>query len=147
MLKRILIADDDLALLKQVSLFLSEQYTLMMSKTGALALRICEQAAPDLLLLDIDMPDMCGFEVIAKLKAASLSHIPVIILTGDRSTKAEKQALEAGAVDFICKPVNKSVLLHRISIQIQLASLHTHLEQSVQALENNIITSFAELTE
>jgi putative two-component system response regulator len=147
MLKRILIADDDLALLKQVSNFLSGQYTLILSKTGALALRICEQEAPDLLLLDIDMPDMSGFTVMEKLKAASLSHIPVIVLTGDRTVEAEIQALEAGAVDFICKPVHQSVLLHRIALHIQLAACRTQLEQTIQDLENSIIISFAELIE
>lgn len=148
MLKRILVVDDDLASLKQVSAHLSGKYDLAMAKSGSSALRIISQERPDLVLLDVEMPEMDGFEVIRALRQdVTLNDIPVIFLTGDRGVETEIRALESGAMDFITKPVNKDILIHRIEIHLQISSYSNNLEQTVTELENGIAISFAEIIE
>jgi putative two-component system response regulator len=94
------------------------------------------------------MPEMDGFETIRQFKAdPELSPIPVIFLTGNQDSATEIRALESGAMDFITKPANRDILLHRIELHLQFAAYQTSLEHTVMELENNIVTSFAELIE
>jgi putative two-component system response regulator len=140
--------DDNLVSLKQIGAQLAGYYDISLAKSGALALQICRQTKPDLILLDIDMPGMDGFEVIAKLKEHhNLGQLPVIFLTGNRDTDTEIKALESGAVDFISKPVNKDILFHRIELHIQFSAYQLHLTNTVKELEDSIGVSFAELIE
>ena len=147
-MKRILIVDDNITNLKQAQVLLASQYDIMLAKSGESALSICAREKPDMILLDIDMPGMDGFETIKKLKQdPALSPIPVIFLTASDSNETEVKALESGAVDFVTKPINKEILLHRLELHINLAAYHTSLENSVRELEDNIIISFAELVD
>jgi putative two-component system response regulator len=148
MTKRILVVDDNLASLKQIGAQLTSGYEVSLAKSGVLALRICRQERPDLILLDIEMPEMDGFETIRQLKEdPSLSHIPVIFLTGNRDAATEIRALQSGAMDFITKPANKDILLHRLELHLQFAAYQSSLENTVTELENSIVTSFTELVE
>jgi putative two-component system response regulator len=146
--KQILVVDDNLASLKQIGAQLSSHYEVSLAKSGSMALQICRQERPDLILLDIEMPDMDGFETIGRLKAdPELNPIPVIFLTGNRDTATEIRALESGAMDFIAKPANKDILFHRLELHLQFAAYQSSLENTVKELENSIVTSFAELVE
>jgi putative two-component system response regulator len=127
---------------------LETHYEVSLAKSGALALKICKQEKPDLILLDIEMPEMDGFETIAMLKEdPDLNPIPVIFLTGNHDAATEIRALESGAMDFIAKPVNKDILFHRLELHLQFAGYQNSLEQTVKELEKSIVTSFAELIE
>jgi putative two-component system response regulator len=140
--------DDNLVNLKQIGAQLSGYYDISLAKSGASALQICRQTKPDLILLDIEMPGMDGFEVIAKLKEQhNLRQLPVIFLTGNRDVATEIKALESGAVDFISKPVNRDILFHRIELHIQFSAYQLHLTNTVKELEDSIGVSFAELIE
>ncbi|MDR3265005.1 MAG: response regulator [Synergistaceae bacterium] len=148
MMERILVVDDNLTILKQIGAQLADSYDVLLAGSGVLALRICAQENPDLVLLDIEMPGMDGFETIAGLKQdPSLAHIPVIFLTGHRDAATEIRALGSGAMDFIAKPVNKDILLHRIELHLRYATYQNHLENTVRELEDSIVVSFAELIE
>jgi putative two-component system response regulator len=148
MAKQILVVDDNLASLKQMGAQLGSHYEVSLAKSGAMALQICRQERPDLILLDVEMPEMDGFQTIAGLKDdPALSQIPVIFLTGNRDTATEIKALESGAMDFIAKPVNTDILLHRLELHLQFAAYQSSLENTVKELENSIVTSFAELVE
>jgi putative two-component system response regulator len=148
MAKQILVVDDNLASLKQIGTQLEAHYEVSLAKSGALALKICKQEKPDLILLDVEMPEMDGFQTIARLKEdQDLSPIPVIFLTGNRDAVTEIRALESGAMDFITKPVNKDILFHRLELHLQFAAYQSSLENTVKELENSIVTSFAELIE
>jgi putative two-component system response regulator len=148
MAKQILVVDDNLASLKQISAQLASRYEVSLAKSGAMALRICGREKPDLILLDVEMPEMDGFETIALLKEdPGLSPIPVIFLTGNHDAATEIRALESGAMDFIAKPANKDILLHRLELHLQFAAYQSSLENTVKELENSIVTSFAELVE
>jgi putative two-component system response regulator len=146
--KQILVVDDNLASLKQIGAQLTSFYEISLAKSGHLALQISKQVRPDLILLDVEMPEMDGFETIKRLKEdPELCSIPVIFLTGNRDTATEIRALQSGAMDFITKPVNKDILFHRLELHLQFAAYQTSLENTVVELENSIVTSFAELIE
>ena len=99
-MKKILIVDDNMASLKQIGAQLSGNYRISLSKSGAQALKICAQIHPDLILLDVEMPGMDGFEMNATLKRDhDLSRIPVIFITGNYDVEPEIRGLESGAVD------------------------------------------------
>jgi len=145
-MKSILIVDDNLVSLRQISALLSKDYDVSLAKSGELALQICSQEQPDLILLDVEMTGMDGFETIARLKADDrLKHIPVIFLTGNRDAETEVKCLESGAMDFITKPANAEILRHRIELHLQFSIYQLHLEHMVKELEDNIGISFAEL--
>jgi putative two-component system response regulator len=147
-MKRILVVDDNMASLKQIGAQLSGNYQISLSKSGNQALKICSQIHPDLILLDVEMPDMDGFETNAALKRNhELSRIPVIFLTGNYDIETEIRGLKSGAVDYITKPAEKNILLHRIELHLKLNDYQTNLERTIKELEDSIVLSFADLVE
>jgi putative two-component system response regulator len=148
MAKQILVVDDNLASLKQIGAQLGSHYEISLAKSGDMALQICRRERPDIILLDVEMPEMDGFQTMVLLKEdPALNQIPVIFLTGNHDTATEIRALESGAMDFITKPANKDILLHRLELHLQYAAYQSSLENTVKELENSIVTSFAELVE
>jgi putative two-component system response regulator len=147
-MKQILIVDDNLTSLKQISLQLAGQYEVLLAKSGSLALEICMRQKPDLILLDIEMPGMDGFETISRIKQTPyLSRIPIIFLTANYDVETEVKGLEFGARDYIKKPVGKTLLLHRIELHLRFSSYQEQMENMVQLISDSIATSFAELIE
>jgi len=111
----ILIVDDNLVSLKQISALLSKDYDVSLAKSGELALQICAQKTPNLILLDVEMPGMDGFETLARMKGdAQIKNVPVIFLTGNNDAETQKKCLGAGAVDFVTKPADADILHQRI---------------------------------
>ena len=147
-MKRILVVDDNIAILKQVQTYLADEYEVFLAKSGDLALQIFEKEKPDLIILDIEMPYMNGFVLLSLLKQKPyIKRIPVIFLTANKNKDIHIQALKAGARDFIVKPVEKNILLHRIKLHISFYSYQAQAEQNVISLSDSIATSFAELIE
>ena len=147
-MEQILVVDDNLANLKNIQLQLAGDYQILLAKSGAQALQICLQRIPDLILLDVDMPEMDGFETLSRMKdSIILSRIPVIFLTANHDIAIEVRALKSGVVDFITKPVEKSILLHRLKLHLKLAEYQHNLEDTVKELEDSIVISFAEMIE
>jgi putative two-component system response regulator len=145
---KILVVDDNLPSLKQIGAQLGEHYDVSLAKSGALALQICMQEKPDLILLDIEMPGMDGFETLKRLRLNRyLGSIPVIFLTGNHDTETEVRGLESGARDFITKPVEKSILLHRIELHLRFSSYQVQLENTVAKMSDSVALAFAELIE
>jgi putative two-component system response regulator len=145
---QILVVDDNVVSLKQIRAFLGANYDISLAKSGALALHICTQEKPDLILLDVDMPEMDGFDTLAKLKANPyIASTPVIFLTGNHDAETEIRGLAAGARDFITKPVEQSLLLHRVELHLRFVSYQRYLERSVMELSNSVAMSFSELIE
>ncbi|GGK46730.1 MULTISPECIES: hybrid sensor histidine kinase/response regulator [Flavobacteriaceae] len=118
----ILIVDDNSNNLKVVSGVLKEVgYNLRMAKSGRQALGVLDKTVPDLILLDIQMPEMDGFETCLKIKENELlTQIPIIFLTANTDAKSISKAFEVGGVDFVTKPFNSSELLARIETHIKL---------------------------
>lgn len=112
----ILAVDDTPENLDVVKGLLTPTYVVKAAVNGMMALKVAEKQTPNLILLDIRMPHMDGFEVCHKLKAnEATSDIPVIFLTGESDAATEADALAAGAAGYITKPIEPNALLAKIS--------------------------------
>jgi len=130
---KILIIDDEKLNHVVLDNILNHEYTVLMTANGSTALRIVEENMPDIILLDIVMPDIDGFDVLTKLKSnEKTKNIPVIIITGLTSIENEERALALDAVDFIHKPFNPSIVKARIHHQIQIVNHVRAFEQYTQ---------------
>ena len=117
----ILIVDDDKANLMYLNNLLGADSTLHMAKDGRQALQWVDEFIPDLILLDITMPGISGYEVLAELKKSERTRdIPVIFITGLSADEDEMRGLELGADDYICKPFNEAVVKLRIENQLKI---------------------------
>jgi len=117
----ILITDDAKSNLEALSGILSPMYNILISRSGPRAIELAKEHKPDLILLDVLMPEMSGFEVIAKLKESDgTEKIPVIFITGLTSTEDEERGFFLGAVDYITKPFNKSIVKARVNTHIKI---------------------------
>lgn len=132
-MKRILIVDDNRTNLAVVSSVLTGQYQVAEADSGAEALAYLADHSVDLILLDIIMPEMDGFEVMDRLrKMENGTDVPIIFLTADNDAKTETRCLEKGAVDFIAKPVVPSVVCSRIARTLELEDLRRSLAERLQ---------------
>jgi len=117
----ILVTDDEKLNVNILGDILSPMYNLLISKNGGRALELAIEHKPDLILLDVLLPDMTGFEVIKKLKESDVtSKIPVIFITGLTSTEDEEKGFFLGAVDYITKPFNKAIVKARVNTHIKM---------------------------
>ncbi|HWQ11118.1 MAG TPA: diguanylate cyclase [Holophaga sp.] len=118
---RLLIVDDDPVSLQMVGALLEESHDVTLVGSAQEALELCRTERPDLLLLDILMPDLDGLTACRRLKEdPSTWDIPVIFLTSQATAEEETAALDTGAVDFITKPVNPSVVRARVRTHLIL---------------------------
>src|SRR3979409_550 len=144
---RILVVDDIPANVKLLEARLSAEYfDVLTASNGAEALAICARAECDIILLDVMMPDMDGFEVCRGRKAKPAAHyIPVVMITALDSPADRVRGLEAGADDFLTKPVSDIVLIARVRSLTRLKMMTdelrmraiTSLETGVQAPERS----------
>ena len=129
----ILVVDDEpdsLALL--TSILTAEGYQVRPADSGSLALASVATSQPDLILLDMRMPDMDGLEACRQLKARKESReIPVVFVSGSVEPEARVEGLELGAVDFVTKPFNRAELLARVRTHLELKRLRSQLEKQV----------------
>jgi len=112
----VLAVDDTPENLDVVKGLLSSRFVVKAAVNGMMALKIAEKKPPDLILLDIRMPQMYGYEVCRRLKANdTTTAIPVIFLTGESDAASEADALEAGAAGYVTKPIDPDALLAKIN--------------------------------
>jgi CheY-like chemotaxis protein len=134
---RVLVVDDSHASLRLlVDILTSHGYETHAADSGELALASVADNPPDLILLDIRMPDVDGFEVCRRLKAGPESKdIPVVFISGETDTSERAGGLALGAVDFVTKPFQAEELLARVRTHLELARLHVQLERRAVELE------------
>jgi putative two-component system response regulator len=126
----IILVDDNITTLTLGSFTLTEKYDIFTVPSGEKLFKLLEMVTPDLILLDIDMPKMDGYEAIRRLKAVPKTvDIPVIFLSGKNDTGSELEGLSLGAIDYIAKPLSPPLLLKRIE-------LHLLVESQKRALQN-----------
>jgi len=125
----ILVVDDEVSILTMLNRILSDEYDIITAKSGIEALRLAEEARPDLILLDILLPDLDGYNVIVQLKSNALTTgIPVIFITGIDSEADEEKSFLLGATDYIVKPLKPAPVQARIRYHLKIVNQLRALE-------------------
>jgi putative two-component system response regulator len=133
---RILAVDDEPSNLQLLRQILQDQYGMLYAKDGQRALELAQQELPDLILLDVMMPGMTGYEVCRQLKATpATAAIPVIFVTALAETSDELSGFEAGAVDYIMKPVSAPVVRARVRTHLSLVQTNELRETRLQIVQ------------
>jgi len=145
----IMIVDDNPANLKLLEDMLRQQgYEVQSFPRGRLALSAARQEAPDLILLDINMPEMSGYEVCERLKSAEeLSNVPVIFLSALQETSDKMKAFRSGGVDYISKPFQFEEVHARVETHLKLHDLQRTLKHQNNRLEEAVRVRTRELAE
>ena len=158
----ILIVDDDTTSLKLAKGILDNDYRVATVNSGAMVFKYLQNNTPDLILLDINMPEMDGFEVLDQLRVKpEWASIPVIFLTADQDPQSEARCLESGAIDFVGKPFVPVILQNRVRRVMELYSYRHQLEsmvanqsevilnrtERIANMQNSIILGMANLIE
>jgi diguanylate cyclase (GGDEF)-like protein len=127
----ILLVDDDPGAIELMGRILASVGTLRFATNGSDALRLARDSAPDLILLDAEMPGMSGFELLKTLKVeSSLADVPVIFITSHSEAGFEVSALDMGAADFIAKPLRSSRVLARVRTQLRVKHMADELRRT-----------------
>ena len=114
-MKKVLVVDDTKSILKMVKFVLGEKYDLYMANSGSLALEILERKPIDIVLMDVDMPDMDGIETVQKIREMeNIKDIPVLFFTAKTSKESIEKCAKAGMVDYIVKPYQPDVLIDKL---------------------------------
>jgi putative two-component system response regulator len=160
--KIIFVVDDNGTNLTAAKDILKNQYKVYPILSAKIMFELLEEVAPDMILLDIEMPEMDGYEAIRRLKLYPKSwDIPVIFLTSKTDMGSELEGLSLGAIDYIAKPFSAPLLLRRIENHLftewqkrQLRELNDHLEEKVQHrtaqivnLQGAVLSTVADLVE
>jgi len=134
--KTVIMVDDNITNLTIGFNVLEPHYNVITLSSGALLLKALEKKIPNLILLDVDMPDMNGFETIKILKTKEeYSDIPIIFLTAKSDNTSELEGLSLGAVDYIIKPFSPPLLLKRIELHLLVLSQRLEVTTQKQELE------------
>ena len=128
----VMVVDDSGLNLRVASNILKEEFDVACANSGEAAFELMKKRIPDLMLLDLHMPGMNGFEVMEKMNAdPEYKHIPVIMLTADNDRDNEVRGFELGAMDFITKPFVDQIMLHRVGRILELTRLQKFLRREV----------------
>jgi putative two-component system response regulator len=147
-MKSIFAVDDSDTNLSMVKTALEKNYRVLTMPSAMKMFTLLEKITPDLILLDVEMPDMNGFEALLYLKSnPSHKDIPVIFLTGYADDKIEARGFEMGAVDFITKPFSAPVLQNRIKTHLDIDELIRERTAQLRRLQNGIVTVLADVVE
>jgi len=141
----ILVVDDVLENLKLLIYILKDNtFTVRAVQNGEAAIKAISNRTPDLILLDINLPDMSGFDVSSSIIS---SGIPIIFLSGNTDYNSKKRAFELGGVDYITKPFNDFEVLARVKTHLTLKYFREELEEKNKNLENQVINKMQEIYE
>lgn len=114
--KMIVAVDDSIIILKMLTKVLGEDYNLHAFSVGKRALKYLKEYVPDLIILDIDMPEINGYELLKMIKEMEhLAEIPVIFLTSNNDKNHVVKAVAAGAKDYVIKPIDEEILIDKVS--------------------------------
>jgi len=136
LLKKVIMVDDDITNLLVAKNALVDKYEVFTVPSGKKLFQLLEKVTPDLILLDIEMPEMNGYEVMKLLKdSKDTKEIPVIFLTGRIDPESEIEGLDMGAIDYITKPFSKQLLLKRVEVHMTIELQRKELKRYSTSLE------------
>ena len=142
----LLVVDDQPANIQVLHQIFKADHEVYMATSGEQALVFCASQLPDLILLDVVMPGMSGHQVCSQLKGdARTRDIPVIFVTGHNNPEDETEGLRLGAVDFIPKPVNASIVRARVNVQLMLRQSLRQVQDLNETLEERVEQRTSEL--
>lgn len=145
---KLLVADDDVCILRLMGAILGEDHTVLFATSGEKALQVAAAAHPDLILMDVTMPGIDGFEACRRLKSDPATRdIPVLFVTSHIDPAKEVEGLDAGAVDYITKPISPAVVSARVKTQLKLLRAAKHLAELNESLERRVEQRRVELEE
>src|SRR6185503_15425004 len=138
--KTLLLVDDAPANIQIANAILKDDYRVRVATSGAKALELVKaKPAPDLILLDVEMPEMDGYEVCRRLKTdPETREIPVIFLTGKTEAEDETRGFSVGAVDYIHKPFSPSVVKARVQTHLALRETREQLARQLSAIQHEL---------
>jgi serine phosphatase RsbU (regulator of sigma subunit) len=141
--KTVLLVDDTPANIQVVNSILKDTYKIRVATNGAKAMELANvKPSPDLILLDVVMPEMDGYDVCTRLKTdANTRDIPVIFLTGQTEIEDETRGFEVGAVDYIHKPFSPAVVKARVQTHLVLRGIREQLARQLLAIQNELETA------
>ncbi len=143
---KVLIVDDDPNNLELLGNILKSHYQLSFATDGHNALVVANKVKPDIILLDIMMPGIDGYETCRRLKGnTKTSKIPVIFITAKKEIKDEEYGFEVGGVDFLTKPVSESIVIARVRTHIEIHNQKKVLEKMVQKRTRQLSQTFEKL--
>ncbi|NUJ39716.1 response regulator [Pseudoalteromonas sp. 0303] len=136
----VLVVDDSIDNIEIISEILCKNYNVRVATSGEKALRICNgDHKPDLILLDIMMPEIDGFEVCKRLKSnPETQHISIIFISAMDQEEEIVRGLELGAVDYITKPVNQSIVLARVNVHSRLVETNKLMREQIDTFVENL---------
>jgi len=147
-MKTIFVVDDNDTNLSMAKNTLEDYYRVLTIPSADKMFKLLEKITPNLILLDIEMPEMDGFEALLYLKSSALyADIPVIFLTGYSDDTIEARGFEMGVIDFITKPFSKLVLINRLKTHLDIDDLIRERTARISRLQNGIITVLADVIE
>jgi putative two-component system response regulator len=147
-MKTIFIVDDNDTNLLTAKTALDGVYKTFALPSAAKMFKLAEKITPDLILLDVDMPEMDGFQAMQVLKSdEKLKPIPVVFLTAKHDVESEIKGFEMGALDFIIKPFSAPVLIKRIETHIEIDRIVKESQQAVRDIHNATISVISDVVE
>lgn len=145
----VLIVDDNVVNTKVLSLILKDEgYLIRCLNDPTKVMDALEEQIPDIILLDVDMPDITGFELCAQLKSSELyKDISIIFISAMTNTEDIVQGFQLGAVDYIAKPFRAKEVQVRLSTHMKICNFHNNLQKNNEALKAKIRSQFKEITD
>jgi putative two-component system response regulator len=147
-MKTIFVVDDSDTNLSMAEEALDKLYRVMTMPSAVKMFSFLEKIIPDLILLDIEMPEIDGFQALSRLKSENAwVNIPVMFLTGRNDAAVEVHGFEMGAVDFVTKPFSAPVLINRIKTHLEIDELIRERTTQLNRLQNSIVSVLANIVE
>jgi len=147
-MKTIFVVDDSDTNLSMAEAALENQYRVMTVPSAVKMFALLEKITPDIILLDIEMPDIDGFTALKRLKShETWVNIPVMFLTGRSDAEVEVKGFEMGAIDFLLKPFSPSVLNNRIKTHLNIEEIIKERTEQLNRMQNSIVEVLSEMVE
>lgn len=142
-MRTILIVEDDRSIREMLSAFLSQEgFNCVVAHDGLLGIQLAQGVVPDLIVCDVRMPNMDGYEVLSMIRAdTALSHIPFIFLSGKSESRSIRQGMNLGADDYLVKPIDRRELIEAVHARLKRQLLQSQVSLSPQSFQEELFAN------